>query len=426
MDPVQAAIAPLLTALQGAAADSPPVQLAALKALIGQEVNVLFLGATPDGQQLALPSGQVITAQGSLSYPEGTQLLMRVLGGDPGTGNLRLQTLTAQPPQASAILAPLLQGEGASLLVRLGQPDPSAALAPLAELYQFLKGEATPLQAALDALPPASLAALQAALNVPADTSPAEALAKVLADGSAQLPASRVLLQELAQLLQTTLDRHPDLPQAPKDTLAAVVKLLLGSAPEVAERKAVPLPAPAKDPDSPAEQLRIVLAGRPGAAPEAPETWESWIKTSVKTLSDPAASPREAPFHAAQAKEGTAFYEIPLPWTPQSPMQMWVESDQEHKDRGSPQETRTVLIGLKFTRLGETRLGIAKGPAGLQVRVWTEHPELLAATREQVETELKELSVAVDLRILPLQPGPGGFVPSLRSLVTGPSVQVLG
>ena len=81
-------------------------------------------------------------------------------------------------------------------------------------------------------------------------------------------------------------------------------------------------------------------------------------------------------------------------------------------------------MGLNFTRLGETRLGVAKGPTGLQVRVWTEHPECLE--RDPMEAELRTLGPAVDLRILPLQPGPGGFVPSLRSLVTGPTMQFLG
>ena len=168
----------------------------------------------------------------------------------------------------------------------------------------------------------------------------------------------------------------------------------------------------------------LVAAARSG--PGLPETWESWIRAAVKTLSDPAASPREAPFHAAQAKEGTAFYELPLPWAPQTPLQVWVESDRQGQGGARRDETRTVLVGLKFTRLGETRLGVAKGPAGLQVRVWTEHPELLTSAQEAMERELGALGPAVDLKILPLRPGPGGFVPSLRSLVTGPTMQMLG
>jgi hypothetical protein len=43
-----------------------------------------------------------------------------------------------------------------------------------------------------------------------------------------------------------------------------------------------------------------------------------------------------------------------------------------------------------------------------------------------MEGELQALGPAVDLKILPLHPGPGGFVPSLRTLVTGPTMQMLG
>jgi hypothetical protein len=32
----------------------------------------------------------------------------------------------------------------------------------------------------------------------------------------------------------------------------------------------------------------------------------------------------------------------------------------------------------------------------------------------------------VDLKILPLEPGPGGAIPSIRSLATGSTFQVLG
>ena len=53
---------------------------------------------------------------------------------------------------------------------------------------------------------------------------------------------------------------------------------------------------------------------------------------------------------------------------------MWVESDRDprHPDRSRTQ-TRRVLLGLSFSNLGETRLGIVKSGAGLQVRVATAH-----------------------------------------------------
>ncbi len=109
MDAIPAAIASLLNAIQSAsqpAAAAAPVP--ALLALAGQDVTMLLLGQTPDGGvSLALPSGQVITAQGQLPYADGTQLLLRIQAGT-GDAPLRLQTLQASPPSAPAILAPLL------------------------------------------------------------------------------------------------------------------------------------------------------------------------------------------------------------------------------------------------------------------------------------------------------------------------------
>jgi hypothetical protein len=106
---------------------------------------------------------------------------------------------------------------------------------------------------------------------------------------------------------------------------------------------------------------------------------------------------------------------------------MWMESDRDPKDQGNTQpETQRVLLGLSFSNLGETRLGIARSPAGLQVRVWTEHPELLEASRSAVASELEDLGSTVDLKIMALNPGPGGTIPSLRSQVAGASLEALG
>jgi hypothetical protein len=220
---------------------------------------------------------------------------------------------------------------------------------------------------------------------------------------------------DLAQRFQTLMDRHPELPPAQAAPLVQWLRQLLAGDPRPAA------------PDSPAQALQQQLQGRQGAPAELPATWEAWMRTSIKTLNDPAAAPQGAAFHAAQAREGTAFYEIPLPWAPQQPLQMWVESDRDPKDKGQGQaETKRVLLGLSFSSLGETRLGIAKGPAGLQVRVWAEHPELLEASRAELEGELGDLGDRVDLKIMRLSPGPGGAIPSLRSQLTGATLEALG
>jgi len=467
MDPISNALATLLNAVQ--AVDRPALSTAAplpaLMALLGQDVSLQFLGLTEGGALLLqLPSGQTVTAQGQLPYPDGTQLLVRILAGSGADAPLRLQTLQATPPAAPAILAPLLQGEAAPLLASLGQPDPPAGLAQLVELFQYLGGgsgqglpDAARIQTALDSLPAPVQASLRAVLDLSPGGQPgsasgqaapasgqapsqAAALAAALevwlaaAPGAAtasspagHAPDLQGVIQDLLQRFQSALDRHPEVPPAQADTLNQWLKNLVSGA-ESGPAKA-PLQADRSgSPASPAQALQAALGGRSGAPPAAPETWETWIRTSVKVLSDPATSPQGAAFHAAQAKEGTAFYEIPLPWAPQHPLQMWVE-DRDPRDRGQGQaedDTRRVLLGLSFSNLGETRLGIAKSGGNLQVRVWAEHPDRLEETRAAVQGELEELGSSVDLKIMALNPGPGGTIPSLRSQVTGATLQALG
>jgi len=462
MDPIPNALTTLLNVIQGVA--QPTVQTAApvqaLLALAGQEVGMVLLGqAAGGGLSLALPSGQVVTAQGQLPYPDGTQLLVRVLAGSGPDAALRLQTLQAAPPAAPAILAPLNQGEAAGLLASLGQAEPPPGLESLVALFRQLGGGAGSALAdaaqagglasapaggsasaqaggsasasapaggsasapagvpasALSALPAQAQAALKTLLALPASATPAATASALEAWLGAAPAASRSAdpVQELLQRFQGALEAHPEAVRAQAGPLVTFLRTVLTA------------PAAQGDGAGPAAQA---LQARPGAAtPAAPETWETWLRGSVKALSDPAISPQAAPFHAAQAKEGTAFYEIPLPWAPQSPLQMWVESDRDPREPGGAQVgTQRVLLGLSFSNLGETRLGLARSPAGLQVRVWTEHPELLEASRAGVEAELQDLGGSVDLKVIRLSPGPGGAIPSLRSQVTGATLQAMG
>jgi len=389
---------------------------------------MLLLGPAPGGGlNLALPSGQVVTAQGQLPYPDGTQLLMRVLPGSGTDAPLRLQTLQATPPAAPAILAPLLQGEATQLQAGLAQPDPPPGLAALSELFQLLAPKTAPdqarIQAALDTLAPPSLAALKTVLELPQEASQASvatALEAWLAGGGAPAGTRQAPAQasgaDLLQRFQASVAHHPDVAPAQGGALVQWLKQVLGAESRAAEPQTAP-----------AQALQQQLSGHGGAPPELPATWEAWITSSIKTLNDPSVSPQGAPFHAAQAKEGTAFYEIPLPWAPQHPLQMWVESDRNPKDpRQSQPDSQRVLLGLSFTNLGETRLGIARNGGNLQVRVWTEHPELLEASRSAVEAELQDLGGSVDLKVMALSPGPGGAIPSLRSQLAGPTLEALG
>ena len=362
----------------------------------------------------------MVTAQGQLPYPDGTQLLIRVLAGTGADAPLRLQTLQATPPAAPAILAPLRQSEADALAAALDQPDPPPALSDLAGLARML-GPDVQLQAAVDTLPAPSLAALKSVLDLAPETSTAalvSALDTWLASAPAPSGARQTLVTDLLQRFQASVERHPEVAPAQGENLVQWLKQVLGAN----ERPATPT-APVRS-DTPAQVLQQQLGGRTGDPQDVPATWEAWIRTSIKALNDPSVSPQGAPFHAAQAKEGTAFYELPLPWAPQHPLQMWVESDRDPKDQDpSRPETQRVLLGLSFSNLGETRLGIVKSAAGLQVRVWAEHPELLAASKAAVEAELQDLGSSVDLKIMPLAPGPGGTIPSFRSQVAGAGLE---
>ncbi len=265
--------------------------------------------------------------------------------------------------------------ESGALGVARAEGSPGAAVQDLVALVQArLPGAPEALRAVLRDLPEAQVQALRALLR-----------------GGG---ADAAVVQEAAARVQAGLARRADVPQKQGDAVSHLLRGLMGAqAPEA-------------------------------ALPGAPETWEAWMKAGMKALSDPGVSPREAPFHAAQAREGTAFFELPLPWAPQAPLQLWVESDARGKGRGTPEGATTrVLLGLSFSRLGETRLGIAKGAEGLQVRVWAQHPEALQAAQAEMEDDLKTLGMPVDLRIQGLESGP---VPTIRSLAAGSSFQVLG
>ena len=184
----------------------------------------------------------------------------------------------------------------------------------------------------------------------------------------------------------------------------------------------------------PAERLPDLRLGSTAAANQAAteppaavaKSWESWLSAGVRTLSDPMASPREAPFHLAQAKEGTAFFELPLPWDGQGKVvQLWVESDADGRSRGNGKRTRRVLVGLHFSALGETRVGIVASGERLQVRVWTEHPELLKAREAAIRADLEDLGPELDWQVLALGE-PGESIPSLRALADGTGFHALG
>ncbi len=175
---------------------------------------------------------------------------------------------------------------------------------------------------------------------------------------------------------------------------------------------AAPLPAPP--------------AGPADSAAARASSWESWMSAGVKALSDPRISPREAPFHLAQAREGTAFFELPLPWEgAERTLQLWVESEAGKGTHDSAETTVRVLVGVQFSALGETRVGLVQSGTQLQVRIWAERADLLKAHEDALRSDLAELGPNLDFQVHPLGE-PGVAVPSLRALANGSGFQALG
>ncbi len=158
------------------------------------------------------------------------------------------------------------------------------------------------------------------------------------------------------------------------------------------------------------------------ATPDAPESWARWLKEAMTTLADPQASPVESNFHRLQAKEGTGWFELPLPWAPGAePLRIWIEGDHASSSpEGDP--IHRVFLSVPFSTLGEVRLGLEQRPAGLKVRLWLQDPAAFEIHRAELTKELATFGRPVDLQVLRLPEG----AQDLRSLAGAPPVQALG
>jgi len=434
-----------------------PAEVEALFRLVGQEMSVLFLEQSPEGARLELPSGKIVTAQGELPFPEGTRMKVRV---EAEAGGLKLQTLEARPPAQPALLAPLLQGEAAALTARLAQASPASELAPLLQLLRVLGGvsESAPpqvlpslplLSKEIAALPKdiqTSLARVLGAPDAAPETLAARLEAAILAkepatiqlkEGSVEPRAQLGMAGELLVRFQGLLQRT-ELPREHASALDGWIRgLLARRAPEEVVPARTQVEAPRSAKAAPAVESRLLtrveaarteaaVQAHGGPALEVPEAWESWIKGNVRALSDPGVSPREAPFHALQAKEGTAFFEIPLPWAGAKPLQLWVEADAPEGSAPSAEAPHRVLLALELSSLGELRVGLQSTPQVLTVRIWTEHPAALDSVQAELEAELKDSGKAIDLRILSLNSAAEGRIPDVRVLAMGSTLHALG
>ncbi len=177
--------------------------------------------------------------------------------------------------------------------------------------------------------------------------------------------------------------------------------------------------------DSPQMPLAALLRGlvQAGqAVAEGPDTWSTWMKAAMKTLADPAQSPAEAAFHRLQAKEGTGWFELPLPWAPGTePLRMWIERDREAAGREA-ETVHRVFLSVPFSGLGDVRLGLEQRTSGLRIRLWLQDPSQIEALRASLEAELTILGRPVDLQVFTLPPG----TPDLRALAGASPLQALG
>ncbi len=158
------------------------------------------------------------------------------------------------------------------------------------------------------------------------------------------------------------------------------------------------------------------------AVAEQPEAWSTWMKEAMTHLADPATSPAESAFHRLQAKEGTGWFEVPLPWAPHAePMRIWIEGEKDTAGEEADPVHR-VFLSVPFSTLGEVRVGLEQRSAGLKVRLWLQDPEQAATLRPALEAELTTLGRPVDLQIFALPPGS----PDLRALAGGSPLQAMG
>ncbi len=462
VDPLGPQLTGILNRIQALPLGELPAKEAALlTALLGQELEGVLEALGPEGVRIRFGQGTVISAKGELPYPVGTQLRVRVSPSPTEAGGVRLETLSARPPRPPEVLAPLLFGEAMPLLNRLFQADGEPGLQPLQTLMRQLlpdpalasSSSASTLTELVASLPRSQAQALAQALGS-AGAPEADGLSRILQTlmprpdaleaeaqqprrpgGGVETPSATQPEATLARF-QALLARQPDLAPATREALLAWFRNTLakpkpgtpetpkGSRPEGGQGK--PPEAGYARPTG-REQVQTQAQSAPKAPVQdrlqEPASWEAWLREGLQALGDPEISPREAPFHLAQAQERTALFELPLPWMPGNHLQLWVEWDKAMEDpEALGQGTARVLLSLRFSRLGETRLGLTSSPGRLSVRIWLEHPEQVALDQEALALELAATGRTVDLSIHRLESG----TPDLRTLAGGGGWQGMG
>ncbi|MBK8788904.1 MAG: hypothetical protein IPO28_01665 [Holophagaceae bacterium] len=287
--------------------------------------------------------------------------------------------------------------------------------------------------------------AILGSLRIPASAAPsAPALANALAGQTIEATLEAVLPDGLVLRLADgkQLQAQGSLPFPPGSTLGLRgVPLPEGAGIRLQVVRATPPPSPAllaplafgeaapllarlqsSAAQTPLGQMLGQLLQAGLAVAEQPEVWSAWLKGSMEALADPGTSPAESAFHRLQAKEGTGWFEIPLPWAPGAePLRLWIEGE------GAPagvdaDAVHRVFLSVPFSSLGEVRLGLEQRSAGLRVRLWLQDPAQAEALGPDLEAELRSLGRPVDLQVLALPPDS----PDLRALAGGSPLQAMG
>jgi len=236
------------------------------------------------------------------------------------------------------------------------------------------------------------------------------------AQGSLPFPLGSALTLKALPLPEGAGVRLQVIRAAPPPTPALLAPLVQGEAAALLTR------LQSGTTQSPLTNLLRNLLQAGVAVAEQPEAWASWMKAAMKDLANPATSPAEATFHQLQAKEGTAWFELPLPWAlGAEPMRIWIEQDQSQAGTAADKVHR-VFLSVPFSTLGDVRLGLEQHRAGLKVRLWLQDPAQLAAVQADLEAELASLGRPVDLRVLTLPAG----TPDLRAMAGVGPLQAMG
>jgi hypothetical protein len=159
---------------------------------------------------------------------------------------------------------------------------------------------------------------------------------------------------------------------------------------------------------------------------EKPQTWQTWLKGSMRALADQSVFSKEAIFHTLAGKENVNFFELPLPWMPGRNLEMWVEADGENNEKDTNNTTHRVLLSLNFSLLGETRIGLESRTKRLNVRVWTERPRFVEKEIPRVQDEISALGFEVQIALQQLTVDQDGVIPSIKSVLTGQSLHAMG